>query len=161
MVSLGADVLHMDTRHIILLVEDSEDDAELTSRVLRQGNALNEIVVIRDGVKALDYLVGRRGDTAQEPNATPAVIVLDLHLPKIGGLALLRRLRAEEPTRRIPVVILSGSDDERDVVSSHDLGANRFIGKPVDVAQFAAAARQLGLHRLVAAVGDTDDSRAH
>jgi two-component system, response regulator len=135
----------------ILLVEDSADDAELTSRALRRGNALNEIVVVRDGVKALDYLLGRGGDGGQEPNGTPALIVLDLHMPKIGGLALLRRLRAEERTCRIPVLILSGSSDERDVVSSHDLGANRFIAKPLDVAQFAAAARQLGLHRLVAA----------
>ena len=83
---------------------------------------------------------------------SPALIVLDLHLPKIGGLGLLRRLRAEERTRRIPVVILSGTRDERDVVASHDVGANRFIAKPIDVAQFVAAARQLGLHRLVAAV---------
>jgi two-component system response regulator len=139
----------------ILLVEDSADDAELTSRALRRGNVLNEIVVVRDGVKALDYLLGRRGDGGQEPNGTPVLIVLDLHMPKIGGLALLRRLRSEERTRRIPVLILSGSNDERDVVSSHDLGANRFIGKPIDVAQFAAAARQLGLHGLVAAVDDT------
>ena len=138
--------------NIILLIEDSEEDAELTSRALQQGNALNEIVVIKDGIEALDYLLGRSGDDNQEPKGAPALIVLDLHLPKIGGLGLLRRLRAEERTRRIPVVILSGTRDERDVVASHDLGANRFIAKPIDVAQFAAAARQLGLHRLVAAV---------
>ena len=138
--------------NIILLIEDSEEDAELTSRALQQGNALNEIVVIKDGIEALDYLLGRSGDDSQEPKGAPALIVLDLHLPKIGGLGLLRRLRAEERTRRIPVVILSGTRDERDVVASHDVGANRFIAKPIDVAQFAAAARQLGLHRLVAAV---------
>ena len=138
--------------NIILLIEDSDEDAELTSRTLYQGNPLNEIVVIGDGIEALDYLLGRSGDDNQEPKGAPALIVLDLHLPKIGGLGLLRRLRAEERTRRIPVVILSGTRDERDVVASHDLGANRFIAKPIDVAQFAAAARQLGLHRLVAAV---------
>jgi two-component system response regulator len=138
--------------NIILLIEDSEEDAELTSRALQQGNALNEIVVIKDGIEALDYLLGRSGDDHQEPKGAPALIVLDLHLPKIGGLGLLRRLRAEERTRRIPVVILSGTRDERDVVASHDVGANRFIAKPIDVAQFVAAARQLGLHRLVAAV---------
>ena len=138
--------------NIILLIEDSDEDAELTSRTLYQGNPLNEIVVISDGIEALDYLLGRSGDDNQEPKGAPALIVLDLHLPKIGGLGLLRRLRAEERTRRIPVVILSGTRDERDVVASHDLGANRFIAKPIDVAQFAAAARQLGLHRLVAAV---------
>ena len=138
--------------NIILLIEDSDEDAELTSRTLYQGNPLNEIVVISDGIEALDYLFGRSGDDNQEPKGAPALIVLDLHLPKIGGLGLLRRLRAEERTRRIPVVILSGTRDERDVVASHDLGANRFIAKPIDVAQFVAAARQLGLHRLVAAV---------
>jgi two-component system, response regulator len=140
--------------NIILLVEDSEDDAELTSRALRRVNILNEIVVVRDGIKALDYLLGRRGDDGQEPNGTPALIVLDLQMPKIGGLALLRRLRGEQRTRRIPVMILSGSSDERDVVSSHDLGANRFIAKPIDVAQFSAVARELGLHQLVVAVDD-------
>jgi two-component system response regulator len=136
----------------ILLVEDSADDAELTSRALRRGNILNEIVLVRDGVMALDYLLGRRGDGGQEPNGAPALIVMDLHMPKIGGLALLRRLRSEERTRRVPIVIVSGSSDERDVVASHDLGANRFIGKPLDFVAFAAAARQLGLHRLVAEV---------
>ena len=142
----------MNMSNIVLLVDDSEEDAELTSRALQQGNALNEIVLISDGIEALDYLFGRSGDDNQEPKGAPALIVLDLHLPKIGGLGLLRRLRAEERTRRIPVVILSGTRDERDVVASHDVGANRFIAKPIDVAQFAAAARQLGLHRLVAAV---------
>jgi two-component system, response regulator len=146
--------------NIILVVEDSADDAELTSRALRRSNVLNDIVVLRDGVEALDYLLGKRGEVAQKPNGPPALIVLDLHMPKIGGLALLRRLRAEERTRRIPVVILSGSSNERDVVSSHDLGANRFIGKPLDVAQFAAAARQLGLHRLVAAVDNGAGGRS-
>jgi CheY-like chemotaxis protein len=134
----------------ILLVEDREDDAELASRVLRQGSALNEIIVVRDGIEALDYLIGTPNHAGRAAKAVPALILLDLNLPKIGGLALLRRLRAEELTRRIPVVILTGSREERDIVSSHDLGANRFIVKPVDVAQLAAAARQLGLHRLVA-----------
>jgi CheY-like chemotaxis protein len=145
----------LNVSNIILLIEDSEEDAELTSRALQQGNALNEIVLISDGIEALDYLFGRSGDDNQEPKGAPALIVLDLHLPKIGGLGLLRRLRAEERTRRIPVVILSGTRDERDVVASQYLGANKFIGKPIDVAHFAAAARQLGLHRLVAALDGT------
>ena len=137
--------------NIILLVEDSADDAELTSRALRRGNVLNEIVLVRDGVKALDYLLGRRGDGGQEPNGAPALI----GSPRASQTSTRSgRLRAEERTRRIPVMILSGSSDERDVVSSHDLGANRFIVKPIDVMQFAAVARQLGLHRLVAAVDD-------
>jgi CheY-like chemotaxis protein len=145
----------MNMSNIVLLVDDSEEDAELTSRALHQSNALNEIVVISDGIEALDYLTGSNGDDNQKPKCAPALIVLDLHLPKMGGLELLRRLRAAEPTRRTPVLILSGTKDERDVVASHDLGANRFIAKPLDVTQFAAAARQLGLHRLIAAVGST------
>jgi CheY-like chemotaxis protein len=145
----------MTMSNMILLVDDSEEDAELTARALHRSNALNEIVVITDGVEALDYLFGRTGDDKKEPKGAPALIVLDLHMPKIGGLELLRRLRAAEPTRRTPVLILSGTKDERDVVASHDLGANRFIAKPLDVTQFAAAARQLGLHRLVAAAGST------
>jgi two-component system response regulator len=139
----------MKRRNTILLVEDTAEDAELASRVLRQGSALNEIIVVRDGIEALDYLLGTPNHPGREAKTVPALILLDLNLPKIGGLALLRRLRAEELTRRIPIVILTGSREERDIVSSHDLGANRFIVKPVDVAQFAAAARQLGLHRLV------------
>jgi two-component system response regulator len=145
----------MNMSNIILLVEDNEADAELTSRVLHQSNPINEIVVRSNGIEALDYLLGRTGDDNQKPKGAPALIVLDLHMPKIGGLELLRRLRTAELTRRTPVMILSGTKDERDVVASHDLGANRFIAKPLDVTQFAAAARQLGLHRLVAAVGST------
>jgi two-component system, response regulator len=138
----------MNRGNTILIVEDREEDAELASRVLRQGNPLNEIIVVRDGIEALDYLLGTPTLAGREAKTAPVLILLDLEMPKIGGLALLRRLRAEELTRRIPVVILTGSREERDVVSSHDLGANRFIVKPIDLAQFTAVARQLGLHRL-------------
>jgi two-component system, response regulator len=135
--------------HLILLVEDSEEDAELASRALKEGSALNEIVLVRDGVEALDYLFGTPGRVEPEAKTVPALILLDLSLPKIGGLALLRRLRDEELTRRIPIVILTGSRAEQDIASSHDLGANRFIAKPVTFKQLDVAARQLGLHRLV------------
>lgn len=135
--------------NLILLVEDSEEDAELASRALQQGNALNEIVLVRDGVEALDYLFGTAGRVEAESKPMPALILLDLNLPTIGGLALLRRLRDEELTRRVPIVILTGSRTERDIASSHDLGANRFIVKPITFKKLSVAARQLGLHRLV------------
>jgi two-component system response regulator len=139
----------MSRGHLILLVEDSEEDAELASRALKQGSALNEIVLVRDGVEALDYLFGTAGRVQREAKTMPALILLDLSLPKIDGLALLRRLRDEELTRRIPIVILTGSRAEQDIASSHDLGANRFIVKPITFKQLDVAARQLGLHRLV------------
>jgi two-component system, response regulator len=139
----------MSRGHLILLVEDSENDAELASRALKQGSALNEIVLVRDGVEALDYLFGTPGRVESVAKTMPALILLDLGLPKIDGLALLRRLRDEELTRRIPIVILTGSRAEQDIASSHDLGANRFIVKPITFKQLDVAARQLGLHRLV------------
>jgi CheY-like chemotaxis protein len=131
--------------NVILLVEDSADDVELTLRAFRSNNMLNEIVVVRDGVEALDYLLGTGSHAGQEPKAQPEVILLDLKLPKVGGLALLRRLRAEERTRRIPVIVLTSSSDEKDILSSYDLGANGFIRKPVSFAQFIMAAKHLGL----------------
>jgi two-component system, response regulator len=118
-------------------------------RAARTSNPQNEVVVAGDGVEALDYLLGTGRYAGQEPKPVPDLILLDLKLPGIDGLAVLRRLRAEERTRHIPVVILTGTREERAVVSSHDLGANRFIVKPVDVAKFVAAALQLGLYRLI------------
>jgi two-component system response regulator len=139
----------MNRRNIILLVEDHAGDVELAVRAARQSNPRNEVVVATDGMEALDYLFGTGRYAEQEPKATPDLILLDLNLPRIDGLAVLGRLRADERTRHIPVVILTGSRDERTVVSSHDLGANRFIVKPVDVAKFAATALQLGLYGLI------------
>jgi two-component system response regulator len=139
----------MSRGHLVLLVEDSEEDAELALRALKQGSALNEIVLVRDGVEALDYLFGTPGRVEPVAKTMPALILLDLSLPKISGLALLRRLRDEELTRRIPIVILTGSRAEQDIASSHDLGANRFIVKPITFKQLDVAARQLGLHYLV------------
>jgi two-component system response regulator len=143
----------MNQRNIILLVEDQAGDVELAVRAARKSNPCNEVVVAADGMEALDYLFGTGATEAQR--AAPDLILLDLNLPRMKGLAVLERLRADERTRHIPVVILTGSRDEQTVVSSHDLGANRFIVKPVDVAKFAATALQLGLYRLI---GDQRDA---
>jgi two-component system response regulator len=139
----------MKRTNIILLVEDNPDDVELTLRAFRKSKILNEIVVVSDGVEALDYLFATGAHAGRNPKIVPEVVLLDLKLPKIAGLEVLRRLRADERTRRIPVVVLTSSNEERDVLSSYDLGANSFVRKPVDFAQFVEAAQQLGLYWLV------------
>jgi two-component system, response regulator len=139
----------MSRSNIILLVEDNADDAELTLRAFRKSKILNEIVVVTDGVEALDYVFATGTHAGRDPKAIPEVILLDLKLPRIGGLEVLRRLRADERTRRIPVVVLTSSNEERDILSSYDLGANSFVRKPVDFAQFVDAAQHLGLYWLV------------
>jgi CheY-like chemotaxis protein len=139
----------MKRNNVILLVEDNPDDAELTLRAFRKSKILNEIVVVSDGVEALDYLLGTGAHAGRNAKSKPEVVLLDLKLPKIGGLEVLRRMRAEEQTRRIPVVVLTSSNEERDILSSYDLGANSFVRKPVDFAQFVEAAQQLGLYWLV------------
>jgi two-component system response regulator len=133
----------------ILLVEDNEDDIELTLRAFAKSGVANEIVVVRDGEEALNYLFATGAFGARDPKALPEVVLLDLKLPKVDGLGVLRKLRADERTRRLPVVVLTSSNEERDVFSSYDLGANSFVRKPVDFAQFLEAARQLGLYWLV------------
>jgi two-component system, response regulator len=139
----------MNRSNIILLVEDNPDDVELTLRAFRKSKILNEIVVVTDGVEALDYVFATGAHAGRDTKATPEVILLDLKLPKMGGLEVLRRLRADERTRRIPVVVLTSSNEERDILSSYDLGANSFVRKPVDFAQFVDAAQHLGLYWLV------------
>jgi two-component system, response regulator len=139
----------MNRNNIILLVEDNPDDVELTLRAFRKSKILNEIVVVTDGVEALDYVFATGAHAGRDTKATPEVILLDLKLPKMGGLEVLRRLRADERTRRIPVVVLTSSNEERDILSSYDLGANSFVRKPVDFAQFVDAAQHLGLYWLV------------
>ena len=134
---------------VILLVEDNPDDEALTLRALRKNNILNEVVVARDGVEALDYLFGTGVHSGRDTNAQPQLILLDLKLPKIDGLEVLGRLRADPRTRLQPVTILTSSDEERDIVSSYQLGANSYIRKPVDFEQFIEAVRQLGLYWLV------------
>jgi len=134
---------------IILLVEDNPDDEALTLRALRRANIANEIVVARDGVEALDYLFATGAYAGRDVTDLLAVVMLDLKLPKIDGLEVLRRLRADERTKLAPVVILTSSREERDVVNGYLLGANSYVRKPVDFEQFAEAVKQLGLYWLL------------
>jgi two-component system response regulator len=139
----------MNRTHVILLVEDNSDDVEITLRAFRKSNVLSEIVVVRDGVEALDYMFAAGTYAGRTTNSPPDLILLDLKLPKVGGLEVLRRLRGEERTRRVPVVVLTSSNEEKDIQSSYDLGANSFVRKPVDFTQFVVVARQLGQYWLV------------
>jgi CheY-like chemotaxis protein len=134
---------------IILLVEDNPDDVELTLRALEKNNLTNELVVTRDGAEALDYLFGAGAYAERDTTVMPTVILLDLKLPKMDGLEVLKRLRADDRTRLLPVVILTSSNEEKDLVQGYSLGANSYVRKPVDFAQFANAVRQLGLYWLL------------
>ncbi len=136
-------------RKTLLLVEDNPDDEALTLRALRKNNIANEIIVARDGQEALDYLFATGAFDGRDINEQPQVILLDLKLPKVDGLQVLERLRAEPETRHIPVVVLTSSNEERDIIRSYDLGANSYVRKPVDFEQFLQAARQLGLYWMV------------
>ena len=136
-------------RKILLLVEDNPDDEALTLRALRKHNLANEILVARDGQEAIDYLFGEGEYLGRDVGVQPQVILLDLKLPKVDGLQVLERLRAEPQTRHIPVVVLTSSNEEQDMIRSYDLGANSYVRKPVDFEQFLEAARQLGLYWLV------------
>jgi CheY-like chemotaxis protein len=133
----------------ILLIEDNPSDVGLTQRALQRSNITNELVVATDGEEGLDYLFCR-GRWAGRPNhALPVVVLLDLKLPKVDGLEVLRAIRADPATRRVPVVILTSSREEQDVAAGYDLGVNSYIRKPVDFTQFAETIRQLGLYWLV------------
>jgi two-component system, response regulator len=134
---------------IILLVEDNPDDEELTLLALKKSNIANEVVIARDGAEALDYLFGTGTYAGRDLSVMPAVTLLDLKLPKVDGLEVLKRLRAHEHTRRLPVVILTSSREQQDIVESYNFGANSYIRKPVDFAQFMEATKQLGLYWLV------------
>jgi CheY-like chemotaxis protein len=133
----------------ILLVEDNPDDEALTLRAFRKNNVTNEVVVARDGAEALDYLFGKGAYANRDVTALPQVVILDLKLPKIDGLEVLRRLRAAPETKLLPVVILTSSNEERDRLEGYGLGANSYVRKPVDFAEFVDAVRQLGLYWLL------------
>src|SRR5271169_2581589 len=133
----------------ILLVEDNPDDIALTLRALKKTRIANEVAVAHDGVEALDYLFGTGQHAGRDVTQAPAIVLLDLKLPKVDGLDVLRRLRADARTKLVPVVILTSSKEEQDLVSGYALGANSYIRKPVDFPQFTEAIRQLGLYWLV------------
>ena len=139
----------MDRSKIILLVEDQQDDVELTVRAFKRHKLCNEIVVASDGEEALDYLFCTGIHAERDPGAVPEVVLLDLKLPKVPGLEVLRRMRADERTKRIPVVVLTSSNEERDIIGSYDFGANSFVRKPVNFSEFLDATKQLGLYWLV------------
>jgi CheY-like chemotaxis protein len=134
---------------IILLVEDNADDEALTLRALKKNNIRNEVIIARNGAEALDFLFGAGACAGRDLRVMPTVILLDLKLPKIDGLEVLRRIRADERTKLLSVVILTSSKEEQDLINSYSLGANSYIRKPVDFAQFTEAIRELGLYWLV------------
>jgi two-component system, response regulator len=138
----------MTRNRTILLVEDNSDDVELTLRAFEKCQVVNKIVVVRDGGEALEYLFGTGAHEGRDVTLMPEVVLLDLNLPRIGGLDVLRRMRADARTRRLPVVVLTSSNEEQDLIRSYDLGANSFVRKPVDFAAFVNAAHQLGLYWL-------------
>ena len=133
---------------VILLAEDNADDVALTQRALKKANIANELAVVSDGQEALDYLFSE-GKYEGQTLPTPCLVLLDLNMPKVNGLEVLEAIRADERTRLTPIVILTTSKEERDLVEGYRLGANSYIRKPVDFAQFAEAIRQLGLYWLV------------
>lgn len=134
---------------LILLVEDNPDDEALTLRAFRKNNIGNRIAVVRDGVEALDFLFCKGAYADRDPHDQPQVILLDLKLPKLDGMEVLERIRREENTRLLPVVILTSSKEEQDVIKGYSLGANSYVRKPVDFNQFVEAVRQLGLYWMV------------
>jgi two-component system response regulator len=135
--------------HEILLVEDNADDVDLTLRALRRNKIANDVIVVRDGVEALDYLFAAGQYAGRDPAALPQVVLLDLKLPRLDGLQVLERVRANPKTRLLPIVILTSSTEQRDLLTGYTLGANSYIRKPVDFEQFVDAVHQLGLYWLV------------
>ena len=134
---------------IILLVEDNPDDQELTIQALKNNNIINEVIVANDGVEALDYLFGTGRFEGRDKTILPSLILLDIKLPKINGLEVLQEIRKNEITKIIPVVILTSSKEEQDLITSYNLGANSFVQKPVDFNQFNHAIKQLGFYWLL------------
>ena len=140
----------------ILLVEDNPDDEELTLRALRQAKVANEVIVARDGIEALDYLFGKGKFEGRDPAQWPAVVLLDLKLPKLNGLEVLQRMRADPLTKLIPVVILTSSSEDEDKLKSYASGANSYVRKPVEFSSFANAVAQLGVYWLLLNQGPPD-----
>lgn len=134
---------------IILLVEDDPDDETLTLRALKKNKIANDTVVVHDGQEALDFLFGSGRYAGRDTNVRPTVILLDLKMPKVGGMEVLKQIREDERTKFIPVVVLTTSKEEQDLVSSYRLGCNSYVRKPVDFNQFAEAVREMGLYWLV------------
>lgn len=134
---------------IILLIEDNPDDVDLTLRALKQNNILNKVIIARDGVEALDYIMGTGIYEGCSVQNLPVVTLLDLKLPKVDGLEVLRRIRQNEVTRLLPVVVLTSSTEEVDLVKSYQLGANSYIRKPVNFKEFIEAVKLLGLYWLI------------
>lgn len=134
---------------IILLVEDNPDDRDLTLRALRKNNISNEVVIAKDGVEALDYLFATGTYSGRDSTVLPQVVLLDLKLPRLDGLEVLKQIRAHPDTRRLPVVILTTSAEQGDIATSYDHGASSYIRKPVDFGEFQEAVRQLGIYWLV------------
>lgn len=137
------------TQKVILLVEDNQQDELLTLRALKKNNIQNDVIVARDGAEALDYLFGTGAYEGRDLTNQPQVVLLDLKLPKVDGLEVLRRLRQDTRTKRLPVVILTTSKEDTDVITGYDLGANSYVRKPVDFNQFSEAVKNLGLYWLL------------
>lgn len=133
----------------ILLVEDNADDEALTLRAFAKNKITNPVVIAHDGVEALDYVHGTGAHAGRDVNERPAVVLLDLKLPKLDGIAVLKRIRADERTRLLPIVILTSSREEQDIIDGYRFGCNSYVRKPVDFDQFLEAARQLGLYWLL------------
>lgn len=134
---------------IILLVEDNPDDAKLTLRAFKQSNIANPIFVARDGIEALDFLFARSAYSERGGKPLPTLIILDLKLPRLDGLGVLKAIRADARTKLVPVVILTSSKEEQDLISGYSLGANSYVRKPVDFAEFLEAAKTLGIYWLM------------
>src|SRR5690606_35210661 len=130
----------------LLLVEDDAQDLRLTLRALKRINVVNEVDVVNDGAAALDYLFCRGSHAGRDPSDGPAVVLLDIRLPKLSGLEVLEQMRGDERTRKIPVVMLTSSDEEQDILLSYDLGANSYVRKPLDPGEFTEAVAQLGMY---------------
>jgi two-component system response regulator len=139
----------MKTKKVILLVEDNPDDVQLTLRALKKNKIMNDVVAAQDGVEALEYLYGTGQYAGRDTKVLPQVVLLDLKMPRMDGLEVLHRIRADERTKLLPVVILTTSSEDKDRVESYKLGANSYIRKPVDFNQFAVSVQQLGLYWLV------------